>query len=225
MDRATNSPGASRPSFSRRLFSILLRTFFKLLYHEFAWAYDIVAWIVSLGKWQSWVGSIVPYIQGPALEIGFGPGHLLSRLWQNSVPVVGLDESRQMAGMAHRRLNRNGYHPGLVQGDAQRLPFAENSFHQVVMTFPAEFILKSTTLLEIRRVLRQDGSVLVLPVAWITGRRPLERLAAWVNHIAGQAPDWNPAVLEPVKDFGFEPSSQVIELPNSKVMLIRLAKQ
>ncbi len=212
-------------SFSRRIFSTLLRIFFKLLYHQFAWAYDLVAWTVSLGSWQKWIETIVPFVEGPALEIGFGPGHLLLSLRQKNTPALGLDESPQMVRLAAHRLNKNGYHPGLVRGDAQRLPFAGQSFQQVVMTFPSEFIFKSTTLLEIHRVLRPSGAVLVLPVAWITGRKPMERLLSWVNHIAGQAPDWDPAVLEPLKDMGFEPSSQIINLPNSKVMLLHLAKR
>ncbi len=211
--------------FSKRIFSKILRTFFKLLYHQFAWAYDLVAWAVSLGSWQKWIETIVPFIEGPALEIGFGPGHLQLMLQHKNVPAFGLDESSQMVGMAKRRLNKNGYYPSLVRGDAKSLPFAGHSFQQVVMTFPSEFIFEAATLLEIRRVLRQDGAVLVLPVAWITGRRPMERLLAWVNRIAGQAPDWDPVVLEPVKDIGFEPSSQVINLPNSKVMLLHLAKR
>ncbi len=212
-------------SFSRRIFSNILRTFFRLLYHQFAWAYDLVAWAVSLGSWQKWIEAIVPFIEGPALEIGFGPGHLQLKLQHKHVPVFGVDESSQMVRMAAHRLKKNGHHPGLVRGYAQSLPFAGHSFQQVVMTFPSEFIFEAATLLEIRRVLRPSGSVLVLPVAWITGRKPQERLLAWVNRVAGQAPDWDPVVLEPVKDIGFEPSSQVIDLSNSKVMLLHLAKR
>ena len=55
----------------------LLRFFFYLLYHSFAFAYDLVAASVSLGRWKDWVLSVVPFIEGNrVLEIGHGPGHL-----------------------------------------------------------------------------------------------------------------------------------------------------
>jgi ubiquinone/menaquinone biosynthesis C-methylase UbiE len=44
---------------------------------SFAWSYDLVAAVVSLGQWNHWVGSVLPYLPGVnILEIGHGPGHL-----------------------------------------------------------------------------------------------------------------------------------------------------
>jgi hypothetical protein len=126
--------------------------------------------------------------------------------------------------MAHRRLKDQGYCPNLVRGEAQTLPFTNESFHQVVMTFPAEFILNVASLREIQRILTQDGSAWVLPVAWITGRKPWERLLAWVNRITGEAPDWDPKALVPFTQLGFEVSAEMIDFSNSRVLLVRLKK-
>jgi ubiquinone/menaquinone biosynthesis C-methylase UbiE len=83
----------------------ILRFFFKLLYHQFAFAYDLVAATVSLGRWKDWVMSILPFVEGPrVLEIGFGPGHLQRRLLQRGLIAVGIDESPQMARLAKRNL-------------------------------------------------------------------------------------------------------------------------
>ena len=72
----------------------LLRFFFKLLYHQFAFAYDFVAATVSVGRWQDWVSSILPFLAGTRiLEIGFGPGHLQRHLLRRGLTVVGIDES------------------------------------------------------------------------------------------------------------------------------------
>ena len=212
-------------AFPRRLFFRFLRLFFKLLYHQFSWTYDIVAWIVSVGNWNKWVKAVIPFLDGPRiLEIGFGPGHLQIALQNKNAKVYGLDESRQMVRIARKRLAQGGFHPNLIQGDALHLPFAIESFNQVVMTFPSEFILNRLTLSEIRRVLIHGGSTLIIPLAWITGRMPWEKLAAWVNKVTGESPPWDPTVLEPLIDAGFEIDWEMIDFPDSKVLLVRLAK-
>ena len=209
----------------KRVFFKFLRLFFKLLYHQLAWTYDGVAWVVSLGNWQKWVEATIAYLDGPRiLEIGFGPGHLQLALQREDVLVLGLDESQQMVNLARRRLKKHGFLPHLVRGDAQTIPLASECVNQVVLTFPAEFIFKSSTISEIRRVLVPGGKVLVVAIAWITGRKPLERLLAWVNRIAGQAPNWEPRMLEPLKASGFAVSWEMVELSNSKLVLISLTK-
>ena len=178
MEKTNNPGGLPSLSLPKRLLVIFFRTFFSLLYHQFAWAYDGVASIVSLGAWQTWVQSVLPYLDGPrTLEIGYGPGHLLVGLCKKGITAYGLDESYQMGQITKRRSVSIGLHPNLIRGDAQTLPFADESINQVVMTFPAEYILKSVTIEEIYRILIKGGIVLVLPLAWITGRKPWERLA------------------------------------------------
>ena len=59
-----------------RLIFSLLRPVYYLLYHHFAWTYDLVADIVSLGQWKDWVRTALPYLDGCVLELGYGPGHL-----------------------------------------------------------------------------------------------------------------------------------------------------
>ncbi|OGO64096.1 MAG: hypothetical protein A2029_17085 [Chloroflexi bacterium RBG_19FT_COMBO_47_9] len=220
-----NGSGVHSLSLPKRIFIIFLRTFFKLLYHQFAWAYDWVASIVSLGAWQQWVQSILPYLEGPrTLELGFGPGHLQVTLQQKGISVYGLDESSQMGRITHKRLTRLGFHPNLVRGYTQTLPFACECFHQVVMTFPAEYLFSQTTFSEIHRVLIKGGVAVILPLAWITGHKPLERLAAWVNRITGEAPVWDEETLEPLKKLGFNTQWEMINFPTSQVLIIQLSK-
>ena len=225
MEKNNSLTGLPTLSIPKRLLLSLLRTFFKLLYHQFAWAYDGVASIVSLGAWQKWVQSVLPYMDGPrTLEIGHGPGHLLVSLSQKGINTFGLDESPQMGQLAKKRLERLGLRPNLLRGDAETLPFANESIHQVVMTFPAEYIFKLEMFSEIRRVLIKRGVILVLPFAWITGRKPWERLVAWLNHVTGEAPEWDERVLDPLKKVGFDVSWETIDFPSSKVILIHLLK-
>ncbi len=225
MHRTIDQRDLSHIPFLKRLLSIFLRTFFKLLYHQFAWCYDFVAWVVSLGHWNQWVVSVLPYLQGPrVLELGFGPGHLQTAMANQGITAFGLDESREMAYITQKRLRSFDIHSNLVRGDAISLPFRNEGFNQVVVTFPAEFILEPATIAEIKRILVSRGILLALPLAWLTGRKPWERLIAWINRVAGQAPVWNPVVLDPLRKAGFEVHWQEINLSNSKAILIQLVK-
>src|SRR4030066_831542 len=125
-----NSGGVPPLSFPKRLLIPLLSWFFKLLYHSYAWTYDWVASIVSLGAWQNWVKTVLPYLDGPrTLELGFGPGHLQVMLQQKGIAVYGLDESSQMCRITRRRLTGLGLQMKLICGNAQALPFADEYFH------------------------------------------------------------------------------------------------
>ncbi len=205
-----------------RLISLLLRAIFSLLYHQFAWTYDMVAAMVSLGRWKTWVKSSIPYLQGKVLEIGYGPGHLQLALNEQGTPVFGLDESRQMASQAHRRLKRGGFPARLSRGVAEHLPFRSGSFDTVVATFPSEYIFDPSTLREARRVLAPGGKLVLLPLAWITGNRPWERLAAWLFRITGQAPDQPRPIAANVREqfgrAGFVLRNELIQLKGSQLL-------
>lgn len=209
----------------------VLRVFFRLLYHQLAWSYDLVAATVSLGQWKNWVQSILPFVHGPrVLEIGHGPGHLQVTLRSRHLDAVGLDESRQMSRQAYRRLSKTGYTPRLVNGLAQQMPFPTGSFHQIVATFPSEYIAQPQTLAEIRRVLSPGGELLLLPFAWITSNKLPHRLAAWLFRVTGQAPAarflLHPEELalepfsQPFLDAGFQVSIEWIRLPASILLLV-----
>lgn len=211
--------------FANRVFTFLFSTFFKLLYNQLAWTYDWVAATVSVGLWKEWVFETLPHLTGPAvLEIGHGPGHLQTALHARGVYTVGLDRSRQMGGLAFRRLKICGYMPVLVNGYAQNLPFQDRSFHQVVATFPTEYLVQPRTLAEIFRVLAPRGTLLVLPVAWITSQRFPYRLAAWLFRITGQSPGWDERFEQPFRKAGFDVHVVHISRPYSTLLLIKAIK-
>jgi len=156
----------------KKILTRFMRAFFYLLYQPLAWSYDLVTTIVSWGRWQKWVECVLPYLDGPTvLELGHGPGHLQVALHQKGIVILGLDLSRQMGRQAYQRLADNQFASRLVRGYAQSLPFAEMNFYQVVATFPTEYIYAEKTLAEVYRTLKPGGTLVVLPVAWITGKR------------------------------------------------------
>jgi ubiquinone/menaquinone biosynthesis C-methylase UbiE len=206
---------------AQSLFTRFLRFFFYLIYQPLAWSYDLVAWVVSLGQWKSWIFSSLPLLPGPrVLELGHGPGHLQLALHQMGTHTFGLDQSRQMSLLAHRRLQRSGYQSNLSRGLAQNLPFPANSFDQVVSTFPPEYIVQQELLAAIKRVLRPSGSFIVLPVAWIRSPRLLGRLAAWLFRATGQAASWDMLFSDKFRIAGFVVEERRVTLPESEVVLL-----
>jgi ubiquinone/menaquinone biosynthesis C-methylase UbiE len=134
------------------------------LYDEFAWAYDLASWLVSLGRWSSWRRLALDHVDGQrVLEVGFGTGELLLELGVRELEVVGLDLSPAMHRVTARKLNRKGVEIPRVCASTQRMPFADRWFDSIVCTFPAGYILEQATLQEIARLL--------CPPNPITGKR------------------------------------------------------
>ena len=212
-----------------RLILFVLRTVYNLLYHQFAWTYDLVAAVVSLGRWRGWMRCALPYLTGRVLEIGYGPGHLQVDQQAQGLSAFGVDESRQMAHQARRRLIKKGVLPALTRGYAHNLPFRKQAFSCVVSTFPSEYIFEPQTLLEIWRVLPPEGRLVIVPMAWISGGNPLERFMAWLLRLVGETPGKPGKVPTAFKErlnlAGFIVESELVEKKGSKVLVVVGTKQ
>ncbi|GAB4499547.1 MAG: class I SAM-dependent methyltransferase [Anaerolineales bacterium] len=195
-----------------------MQFFFHLLYHPFAFTYDLVAWVVSFGKWKDWVFSIFPLIEGTRiLELGHGPGHLQRFLLDRGLNPVAIDESTQMGHLARRRL---GVKQKLVRGLSQSLPYPSGYFDTVVSTFPSEYIFDGRTLSEIKRVLRNSGRLIVLPAAF-----PSNGFLKWLYKVTGESPERLDEALKerltrPFEQTGFETEMQIMELKSSRLVVL-----
>ena len=210
-----------------RLISRFMRFFFHHFYHSFAWTYDFVAAVVSIGRWNDWTQTVIPFVHGTKiLEIGHGPGYLQHRLRDQNFFVIGLDESMQMIHLAKRRLEKaDCKRVNLARGLAQALPFPDAEFDSVISTFPSEYIFNPNTLSDVYRILRDDGCFIVLPAAWIVGRKILDRAAAWLFRVTGETPKniieiVTERFVRPLEGAGFKLEKCQIEVKSSIVLIL-----
>jgi len=213
-----------------------LRFFFRLLYHQFAFTYDLVAAAVSFNRWKDWVMSVLPFIEGKRiLEIGHGPGHLQRILLSRNLFTVGIDESAQMGRLAKRNLRRSvlsARSPQLVdyaqinltRGIAQRLPFRNNAFDMVVATFPTEYITDPNTLAEVKRCLSDRGRLITLPAAI-----PKNPFLDWLFRVTHQSPSEAVDIVEtrfrePFVRAGFRTEIKILDVKSGSLLIVVATK-
>jgi len=203
---------------------------FHLLYHQLASSYDLVSWIVSCGKWREWQLAALPYIKGPdILELAHGPGHMLIALQASGHHVTGLDLSPQMGKLAMRRIRISKLPVSIMRAPVQNLPIADGSFDTVLATFPTEFIAERESLEEIKRVLRQNGRLVIVPQAKLTGDSAVVRFLESLYKITGQrnVPDEKnqqtqlfQIMRHRFSDVGFHVSLERVIQPGSEVIVV-----
>lgn len=217
MAEATRAPGGR----AARWALCPVRLAFHLLYNQLAWLYDIVAWLVSRGQWQAWGQAVMPYVEGRrVLELGHGPGHLLSHLMRAGFKPVGLDRSKAMGKLARQLLLRSRLAAPLVRGAALRLPFSAATFQTAVTTFPSDTIMESAALSEVRRVLEPDGVLVIVPMAYLTGNRFIDRGLELIYRLTGQRGDGTQQIEACVAAAGFRATAEWFNLPGSRVMVV-----
>ena len=211
-----------------RLLACLLKIFYSLLYHQFAWTYDLVAWIVSGGNWLEWCRTIFSLINGKqVLELGHGPGHLQVELSQNGYHVFGLDRSPQMIKQAQKHLRSHQFHCRLVRADAEKLPFTNSSFDSVITTFPTEYIFEREAIQEIWRILKPQGKFIALVGVEIVPIGLYHRLLSVLYKSTGQdAPNDALMVqfLHRLNDIGFRSEVKWQFAAADKVLLVICTK-
>lgn len=107
-----------------------------------------------------WFGSVTP--QGSVLDVGCGPGFFSVILAQAGFSVTAFDASSEMLEKTRERAQSRGVVIDTVLGDAQILPFADNTFDCVCSrNLVWNLELPETAYCEWLRVLKPGGILLV----------------------------------------------------------------
>ncbi len=138
------------------------------------------------------------------LEVGCGAGHFLELFWEAGFDVTGLDRSQAMLDAARRRL---GHKAALELGNAEYLPFEDNSFEYVALVTALECMDKpETALAEAFRVARRGVVVAFLnrwSLHWVAEHwRGLARKCLPLKCMPER---WRPATEEKEKPRYFSP--------------------
>lgn len=210
----------------------LLRFGFYLLYNPFAFTYDLVANVVSLGRWWAWQRAALDFLPatGDILEVGHGTGHLLETLHQRGCQPLALDLSPNMGRIARRRLRQRGLAPRIMRGSVLHLPLPARSLDAIVATFPTEYIVQTPAMAEFRRVLRPGGRLVFVPAAMLLGGGPLRgliRLAFWLTGQSAslaptleQLPGWAKYAQAHYHQAGFTVQVETVALADSRVWVV-----
>jgi ubiquinone/menaquinone biosynthesis C-methylase UbiE len=103
---------------------------------------------------------VVPAATGRVLEIGVGTG-LNFGLYGDIDELIGIEPDPHMLERARRRTEQVGRPVSLHQVGAEQMPFEDDSFDTIVLTFTLCTIPDvPASLAEMRRVLRRDGRLL-----------------------------------------------------------------
>lgn len=111
-------------------------------------------------------GKVVPLAEGLVLEVGIGSGLNIPFYDANKVDkVIGLDPSPELNEMAEKVVSKtaaeNGLNVEIILGSAEAMPFPDDHFDSVVITYTLCTIPDAESAnLEIRRVLKPGGKLI-----------------------------------------------------------------
>jgi ubiquinone/menaquinone biosynthesis C-methylase UbiE len=123
---------------------------------------------------------VVPLAAGIVLEVGIGSGLNLPFYGRAVERLLGVDPRRELWALARGRIARVSFPVEFIEASAERIPVDDASVDTVVTTWTLCSIPEAgLALLEMRRVLRPEGHLLVVE----HGLAPDPRVAAWQERL------------------------------------------
>jgi demethylmenaquinone methyltransferase/2-methoxy-6-polyprenyl-1,4-benzoquinol methylase len=140
------------------------------LFARIARRYDLINDLQSFGLHRNWKRRVIQLAQitpaSRALDLCCGTGDIASALAQRGAETTGLDFSPQMLAVAaerQRTLKSPATKLNFIQGDAQQVPFPDNSFDLVTVGYGLRNLTSwERGLDEMCRVAKPGGRLIVL---------------------------------------------------------------
>ncbi len=145
----------------------------KAYYNKIAKVYDLLAERSEQPMREKGLQKLAPQPGEHILEVGFGTGHSLVELAQAVGPtgkIFGVDISEEMVSLTGELLQREGLsdRAELICGDAEALPYDDNSLDGVFTSFTFELFDTPEipqVLAEWKRVLKPHGRLVVVALS------------------------------------------------------------
>ena len=126
--------------------------------------------IETVKDWESTINALVAHVEGDdlrALDVGTGPGQLAFYLAKAGFKTTGIDISPGMIARAEQKALQDGLSCDFQTGDAEHLPFEDNTF-DVVVTRNLVWTLPDpqAAIREWHRVLKPEGRIIISDGYW-----------------------------------------------------------
>ncbi|MFN4197243.1 MAG: ubiquinone/menaquinone biosynthesis methyltransferase [Caldimicrobium sp.] len=143
------------------------KSFVKEKFDRLVKRYDLVNSLASFYQdyfWRKRVSELLKEVEGPILDLCCGPYTLaLELLKKKKRTLFALDLSMEMLSYGRRKLGLLYEYLFPLRGDAERLPFKNNSFHAISIAFGLRNLSKIDVAIgEFYRVLKKEGLLLIL---------------------------------------------------------------
>jgi demethylmenaquinone methyltransferase/2-methoxy-6-polyprenyl-1,4-benzoquinol methylase len=142
------------------------------MFDAIAERYDLLNRINSLGMDRRWRRKTVEALELSAghrlLDVATGTADLLIEVARRhpTVALAGLDPSAGMLAIGRRKLAEAGIEAELLEGDAQAMPFGDESFDRAAICFGIRNVPdREKALAELHRVLKPGGRLAVLELS------------------------------------------------------------
>jgi demethylmenaquinone methyltransferase/2-methoxy-6-polyprenyl-1,4-benzoquinol methylase len=141
------------------------------MFDSIAWRYDFLNHFLSFGIDRLWrrkaVRIISRHFQNPEiLDVATGTGDLaITAMRINPAKIRGIDISQNMLAIGREKIHKKGFSDKieLISGDSENIPFSDDLFDVAMVAFGVRnFADPLKGLKEMRRVLRDNGMILVL---------------------------------------------------------------
>ena len=144
------------------------KTLVTRLFNDIAKSYDFFNHFFSFGVdfyWRSrLVKKINPSKTDVVLDVATGTGDVAFKLSPKSKSITGIDIASNMIELANvKRIKKNAKNTNFLVGDAENLPFSDNSFDLVTISYGYRNISNQIKALkEFNRILKPKGKLYIL---------------------------------------------------------------
>ncbi|MFQ6052518.1 MAG: class I SAM-dependent methyltransferase [Candidatus Hydrothermarchaeota archaeon] len=189
----------------------------KRTYDKISKIYDFTAGLFERKSMDMGLNQLDVKERETVLEIGFGTGHCLEGIAKTvggTGKVYGIDISSGMLDITRKKMEKKGLadRVELYCGDAMSVPYQDNMFDAVFMSFTLELFDTPeipAVLKEIKRVLKPKGRLGVVSMSKEDGESRLLKAYEWVHKNFPTMVDCRPIYVEKsIRDAGYSIKSK-----------------